>query len=232
VRGGLIAAAVTVVLAAGAPSADAAEQCLYQGLEVDRGHRATVERSLLCLTNLHRFRGGVPPVLLDTRLTVAARGHSSDMVARGYFDHYNPEGAGPSDRAVAAGYLAGAAENIAANGTGTAWSLFEQWRDSPGHNANMLGSYVAAGMGVAPGFPGISRAGSVTGTQNFGFSAPDSGDTALDLYASSDKCAQAMLARISAKRKLAKAGKRRKPLWRRKLRRVKRQVRANCAPLA
>jgi uncharacterized protein YkwD len=231
VRGGLIAAAATVALAVGAPSASAAEQCLYQGLKVDGANRATVERSLLCLTNLHRFRSGVPPVVSDTRLAAAARSHSSDMVARGYFDHDNPEGAGPSERALAAGYPDGAAENIAANGTGTAWSLFEQWRESSGHNANMLGSYVATGMGVAPGFPGISQASSVTGTQNFGHSAPNSGDTALDLYASSDKCAQAMLARIPAKRKLRKAGKRRKPVLRRKLRRVKRQVRASCAPL-
>jgi hypothetical protein len=198
---------------------------------VDGGNRATVERSLLCLTNLHRVRNGLSPVLLDTRLVVAARGHSSDMVARGYFDHDNPEGAGPNERAAAAGYPGGAAENIAANGTGTAWSVFEQWRDSAGHNANMLGSWLSAGMGVTPGFPGISQPNSITGTQNFGFSAPNTADTALDLYASSDRCARAMLARTAAKRKLKKAGKRKKPALRRKLRLAKRQVRASCVPL-
>lgn len=196
----ICAASAAAALAAPA-TASAQQQCLFQGLRAKASTLGKVERSLLCLTNLHRDRNGLPPLKRDTRLGVAARGHSGDMVARNYFDHVTPEGAGPSERARAAGYPGGAGENIAANGTGSAFSLFAQWRDSAGHNQNMLGSrYVAAGFGVARGFPGRPSAG-VTGTQAFGSAPANTGDTALDLYASSRKCAKAKLRKLKAKGK-------------------------------
>ncbi|CAN5456929.1 hypothetical protein BH20ACT15_BH20ACT15_15710 [soil metagenome] len=53
-------------------------------------NRAQLDDSLLCLTNAHRVQSGVAPVALDTRLAVAARAHSEDMVARNYFDPARP----------------------------------------------------------------------------------------------------------------------------------------------
>ena len=81
---------------------------------------------------------GLAPVALDTRLRGASRAHSVDMVARNYFDHTSPDGAGPDDRAAAAGYPGVVGENIAYNSVGTIRVLFEAWRDSPGHEQNML----------------------------------------------------------------------------------------------
>ncbi len=210
-----IAAFVAVAAPATAP---AQERCLFQGLKASSATTVKVERSLLCLTNVHRANNGLGALLRDTRLGSAARAHSSDMVSRDYFDHFTPEGASPSDRARAAGYPGGAGENIAANSTGSAFSLLDQWRNSSGHNQNMLGSsYLTAGFGVAPGTPG--RAGSgVTGTQMFGSAAADGDDTALDLYASSGRCAKAK------KRKLKAKGEKRRA--------AKRQVKRRCKPLA
>ena len=179
-----------------------------------------MERSLLCLTNLHRARNGLGALKRDTRLGAAARAHSADMVARNYFDHFTPEGTSPSDRARAAGYPGGAGENLAALGGGaTAFALFDGWRRSAGHNQNMLNPpYVTAGMGVAPGFPGRPGVGA-TGTQMFGFAAANTGDAALDLYASSAKCAKAKLAKLKAKSK-------------RKRRAARREAKKRCRPLS
>jgi uncharacterized protein YkwD len=216
-----MAAVATVLL--GPPNASAAEQCLYQGVKVTAKNEATVERAVLCLTNLHRFRKGLTPLKADSRLNVAARRHSADMVARGFFDHVSPEGTTPSTRAMAVGYPGGAGENIAATGIGTAASLFETWKKSSGHNANMLTpGYVAIGVGAAPGFPGGGGGGgAVTATQMFGFSSANSGDTGLDLYASSDKCAKARAKLIAAKRSGKKKGRKR----------LRAQVRRYCKPL-
>lgn len=232
VRLGFATGAVCAVVLLAPAGASAAEQCLFQGMKVNAKNLATVERSVLCLTNLHRFRNGLPPLTGDTRLGTAARNHSADMVARGFFDHTNPEGAGPGDRATAAGYPGGAGENLAANGTGTAAVLFTQWRLSAGHNANMLGDYRAAGMGVAPGFPGGSGGGgpSITGTQMFGLAAANTGDTGLAFYASSDKCAKARTVAIRIKASI-KNKKGLAPGPARKLKKARARIKHYCKPL-
>src|SRR5262249_23660276 len=71
------------------------------------------EQQVLDLTNTARERRGCRPLALDPRLARAAREHAHDMVVRHYFNHVTPEGKDPSDRAMAAGFPAGAGENIA-----------------------------------------------------------------------------------------------------------------------
>jgi uncharacterized protein YkwD len=197
-----IATAAAAAALAGPGAAQAQEQCLFQGVQASASTATKVERSILCLTNLHRARSGLGALKRDTRLGTAARAHSADMVARDYFDHVSPEGTTPSDRARAAGYPGGAGENLAAlGGSATAFTMFDGWRKSPGHNQNMLNPpYETIGIGVAPGFPGQPGAGA-TGTQMFGFPAANTGDTGLDLYASSAKCAKAKMRKLKAKGK-------------------------------
>jgi uncharacterized protein YkwD len=206
----------------------AAEGCLYQDDVVSSSNEARVERSLLCLTNAVRRPAGLPAALADARLNSAARGHSVDMVARGYFSHSSPEGSSPSDRAQAAGYPGGAGENIAASGRGTAISVFSLWRSSPGHNANLLGSYSATGLGVAPGFP--SGGGGITATQMFGRAPAQGSDTGLDLYYPNEPCRAAKLRRIAINVRIkgSRKGSRRTKL-RRRLRRAKRAVARTCS---
>ena len=53
------------------------------------------------------------PLALNQFLTTAARAHSLDMATRNFFDHTNPSGQSPTNRAQAAGYGGTAGENIA-----------------------------------------------------------------------------------------------------------------------
>ena len=204
----------------------AAEGCLYQGDAASASNQARVERSLLCLTNAVRARSGLNLLVADRRLNAAARDHSADMVARGYFSHTSPEGDSPSDRAQAAGYPAGAGENIAASSAGTAISVFSLWRASSGHNANLLGSYSAIGLGAAPGFPGGGDG--ITATQMFGRVAAQGSDTGLDLYFPNERCASAKLRKLGLKARLRGAKKARRTKLRRKLRHAKRAAAGAC----
>lgn len=190
-------------------------------------NQARVERSLLCLANAVRGRVGLTLLDADPRLNRAARGHTADMVARGYFGHTGLDGSTPSDRALAAGYAGGAGENIAASSRGTAISVFSLWRASPGHNANLLGSYVATGLGVAAGFPG--GGGGITATQMFARAAARGTDTGLDLYYPNERCATAKLRKIGLKARLRAAKRGRRSKLRRKLRRAKRAAAGACA---
>jgi uncharacterized protein YkwD len=118
------------------------------------------------LTNQQRAQHGCSALRLDTHLRAAARAHSQDMHARGYFDHNSPDGKTPWDRIKASGYVGagrGFAENIAM-GYATAQAVVNGWMNSPGHRANILNcSLKAVGIGVAYG------SGGPWWTQDFGF---------------------------------------------------------------
>jgi uncharacterized protein YkwD len=108
------------------------------------------EVAFLGLINAYRAQNGLEPLAMSPTLTTAARDHSQDMGTQNYFDHTGLNGSTFSQRIAAAGYPGGTlAENIFA-GDQTAQGAFESWRNSPGHNANMLNpAYKAIGIGRA-----------------------------------------------------------------------------------
>lgn len=116
------------------------------------------ELAFLNLLNQYRMQNGRGPVAACTSLNRAAQGHSEDMRDQDYFDHTSlGSNKSPWDRMCDACYEQGCgpmtsvAENIAA-GNPDADATFEQWRTSPGHNTNMLGSsYTRVGLGRAVG---------------------------------------------------------------------------------
>jgi uncharacterized protein YkwD len=111
------------------------------------------EAEVLALVNQQRAAAGCGAVAPDDSLAAVARGHSADMRDRGFFDHINPDGADPFDRAAAAG-LAARAENIA-YGQADAAEVMDAWMNSPGHRANILNcSLTRLGVGVAEGSGG------------------------------------------------------------------------------
>ncbi len=219
----LAAAGVMSLCAPGAASA----ACAGENESLTESNQARVELALLCLTNVHRLTHGAPPLALDSRLTAAARGHSADMVARGYFDHYDPEGDGPDERARAAGYPGPAGENIAADSAGTPRALFRLWRQSPTHEENMLvPEYRSAGTGMVlgiaeepPGEPGA------TGTQDFGLLKADSAENGLSLFSGGDACVAGQLKKIKLTKKLRRTGKRGLA---KKLKKLKKRLRKIC----
>ncbi|GIG57003.1 hypothetical protein Lfu02_13750 [Longispora fulva] len=124
------------------------------------------EAQVLTLVNAERKTAGCQAVTADSRLAVAARMHSADMIKRNFFDHTNPDGKSPGERIAAAGFTGPAwGENIAAGQRDPA-SVMKAWMNSPGHKANILNcKFKYLGVGVA------EAAGSKYGiywTQNFG----------------------------------------------------------------
>jgi uncharacterized protein YkwD len=135
--------------------------CAFEVGEPVAGHSAAlrdpapVEVAFVRLLNDYRVDNGVPEVMIDLALQEGAYDYSLRMGQEGFFDHVSPEGGTFSQRMCDAGYnpacgpstLVG--ENIAA-GQQSAREVFDAWRMSPGHNANMLDArYRVVGVGRA-----------------------------------------------------------------------------------
>lgn len=100
------------------------------------------------LVNNHRAQHGLGPVGFSSALTKAAKYHSNDMAQRDDMSHYGSNGSTFWQRIQQAGYQPNfGAENVAA-GQRSLHAVFQAWKNSPGHNANML-SPNATEMGLA-----------------------------------------------------------------------------------
>ncbi|MDO0936900.1 CAP domain-containing protein [Streptomyces sp. DG2A-72] len=124
---------------------------------------ARAEAEVLKLVNQERAKVGCSPVSANSALAELARDFSDAMAALGFFDHTDPNGATPWDRAEAAGIADLGGENIA-RGQADAAAVMEAWMNSPGHKANILNcDFKTLGVGVhlGPGGPWW--------TQDFGY---------------------------------------------------------------
>lgn len=120
---------------------------------------AEVEGEVLRLANEARRQRALPPLAGDQALAGEARRHSSDMLARGFFSHTNPDGLSASQRLPRdyARVLKQSGENIWM-GSGQnphaprhlAGTIMATLMASPGHRQNLLDSqYTHLGVGVA-----------------------------------------------------------------------------------
>lgn len=111
----------------------------------------TVTESVLVLVNSARTRAGLPIFLQSSELNLAAQKHSNDMAQRGVLDHVGGDGSQFWERMTNAGYvLTTGAENILLRGDTNAQAVFNQWWNSPPHQANMMSSdYIEVGMAYA-----------------------------------------------------------------------------------
>ena len=124
---------------------------------------ASAQAAILALVNEERGKVGCSPVTASSSLASLAQNFSDDMAARGFFDHTDPDGKTPWDRADAAGVSGLGGENIA-RGQADAQAVMDAWMDSDGHRANILNcDYKTLGVGVHFG------AGGPWWTQDFGF---------------------------------------------------------------
>ncbi|MFC7992713.1 CAP domain-containing protein [Streptomyces pilosus] len=124
---------------------------------------AAAGAEVLRLVNAERAKVGCSPVTASSALTDLATAFSDDMARRAFFDHTDPDGDTPWDRAKAAGVSGLGGENIA-RGQADAEAVMQAWMDSPGHKANILNcDFKTLGVGVhmGPGGPWW--------TQNFGY---------------------------------------------------------------
>lgn len=121
-----------------------------------------------------------PPLAPHPILLEAARAHSKDMLDRGFFDHINPDGQSPSDRARARGYTGSVSENIVSlesedirepNLEDEVYFAHDSLFFSPGHRSNlMLSRHNEAGFGLdlRQMVSGPWHVIEVMGTQKFG----------------------------------------------------------------
>ncbi|WP_328937550.1 CAP domain-containing protein [Streptomyces tauricus] len=124
---------------------------------------STAEAAVLSLVNDERAKAGCSPVTASSSLAALAESFSEDMAARGFFDHTDPDGASPWDRAEKLGIANLGGENIA-RGQADAAAVMEAWMNSPGHRANILNcDFKTLGVGAHFG------SGGPWWTQDFGY---------------------------------------------------------------
>ena len=107
------------------------------------------EQLFVGLINQYRQQNGLGTLAIDTSLQNAAEWMSTDMGVNNYFSHTDSLGRDPFVRMNAFGYNYNTwkGENIAA-GTSSAQTVFDLWKGSSGHNANMLNPNYKV-MGIA-----------------------------------------------------------------------------------
>ncbi|GAA3766023.1 CAP domain-containing protein [Streptomyces chiangmaiensis] len=119
--------------------------------------------AVLKLVNDERAKVGCSPVTPNGPLRKLAEAFSEDMAARSFFDHTDPSGKDPWDRAAGLGITDLGGENIA-RGQATAQEVVDAWMNSPGHRANILNcDFQTLGVGVHFGV------GGPWWTQDFGY---------------------------------------------------------------
>lgn len=109
---------------------------------------AAEEKKALSLLNADRKANGLSELKSNSQLNGLAQTYAQDMINRGFFSHYNPEGKSPFDRMQAAGVsYKTAGENLAINTDVTAAE--KAFMASSGHRANILNTtYTDVGIGV------------------------------------------------------------------------------------
>lgn len=93
--------------------------------------------------NAYRAEYGLPPVRYNAKLNRASKVHAEDLAQAGIISHDGTDGSTHGDRVQRENYsFTVAAENVA---TGQmSWdAALQAWKDSPGHNENLLRSGVS-----------------------------------------------------------------------------------------
>ncbi|MFI7503072.1 CAP domain-containing protein [Streptomyces sp. NPDC049687] len=133
------------------------------GSAVTVSAEAQAAAEVLKLVNEERAKVGCSALSANSALSELAEKFSDDMAARGFFDHTDPDGLTPWDRAAKAGISDLGGENIA-RGQADAAAVMEAWMNSPGHKANILNcDFKTLGVGVHFG------SGGPWWTQDFGY---------------------------------------------------------------
>lgn len=122
---------------------DAAGDCIGIGEP-----STSIRENMLDAINNYRAEYGLSPLIYSKRLERAVSQHVQDCWSRNFFDHTNPDGDGPADRAMDTGFCHPyVGENLAAGQRSVA-EVMEGWKNSPGHNQNLLHpDFVYVGMG-------------------------------------------------------------------------------------
>lgn len=130
----------------------------------DASAPTAAEAEMLRLVNQARAEGGAEargarPLLWDAGAAQVARAHCHDMIRRGFFDHVNPDGAGPADRLREAGVpFTACGENLALHPSvpGAHAAFMDEPPNEQNHRGNILQpAFTHVGIGVVGGQDGM-----------------------------------------------------------------------------
>jgi uncharacterized protein YkwD len=152
------------LIGGGASSDDALDNDDIQGTAatcVDLGPPADANQlDMLSQLNAYREANGLGRVRYSRTLEQAAQDYARRLYREDFFDHEAPDGSQPSDRALDAGFCNRfVGENLAygLNSVATAAEAMDGFKNSPGHNENMLRArwnYVGIGFLAIPSVEG------------------------------------------------------------------------------
>ncbi|HET7098703.1 MAG TPA: CAP domain-containing protein [Patescibacteria group bacterium] len=117
------------------------------------GYAANISPTeVIRLTNEKRAQNGLGPLTQNSTLSSAAVAKGNDMLAKGYWAHFAPDGTSPWSFFVSFGYkYKYAGENLARDFS-SASATVDAWMNSPTHRENMLNpKYNDVGIGVVEG---------------------------------------------------------------------------------
>jgi uncharacterized protein YkwD len=176
----LTVALVLFTLVPSSPRAYGAGDCTADGT-LD-----SEEKAFLVLINNHRAQNGRQPLGVSYTLSLAAQWKSNDLGANAYFAHDDLNRTWVQRiRDCGYGYNTYLGENIAA-GNSSAQATFNQWKNSPGHNANMLSANFST-IGIGRAFTSGSPYGWYWTTE---FGGVDDGYVTIAAPSSSDDSAR------------------------------------------
>ena len=129
------------------------------GIVVNKSHPEVLgiayqisDQELLNLVNSERAKNGLPALLLNVKLTNAARQKATHMFANNYWAHFAPDGTSPWNLIKGQGYnYIYAGENLA-RGFTTSYDAVKAWMTSPTHKANILSAqFKDVGLAISEG---------------------------------------------------------------------------------
>lgn len=88
--------------------------------------------------NAYRVQNGLNTVSLSEKLNKASEVHAQDLAQAGIISHTGTDGSGHGDRVQRQGYYFSIAGENVATGQKSWDKVFQAWKDSPGHNENLL----------------------------------------------------------------------------------------------
>lgn len=88
--------------------------------------------------NIYRAQNGLTPVRLNKKLNLASEVHAKDLAQAGIISHTGTDGSDHGDRVQRQGYYFTIAGENVATGQKSWEEVFQAWKDSPGHNENLL----------------------------------------------------------------------------------------------
>ena len=141
---------LTIIVGCKQPAEPAPDDPVTNGVTITPRLPTQEEYDLLAAHEKYRIEKNLPLLISNDKLNAAAQYHADWMAANDTMSHIGKNGSTLAQRLKQAGYkYSHAGENIA-RGYANVDAVMKGWKNSPGHNANMLNkNHRHIGAGIA-----------------------------------------------------------------------------------